>query len=464
MESSSPNIELLDDEIDHRQMNKKFVLVLLAIFVLFLIGIGLYTLGLFGEDKTEAKEAVLDMNVAKPKPTELEEKKFAIENHTKRITTEEAGETYTALTGVELKEKSGSNEDLTDDDFDEISKSKQIEPKRMTTRKTRENRKLQAQISLAEKENNSLMREDKALFLQTRQEASEARAEAKDRELNQRQADLVLSQLEKANANQGIQQNPFGEKQYENKKEQFKGERNIDNNGAKVPPPGVRGLAEGTLIAPVVFQNTTGKYWSKETGFYSLNSVNSKQSYSAKRGILAVVHGDAEGITISSEQEVKIRLLEPLRIFEGKESVTIPTGTLISAFVKIGADRLYLTINSIYFNEQMHEVNISIFDIDGRKGINVPSLLDAKNQNKMLANLAQPLSGGNFFVPSGSIANQVGSSIAMNIGQNAIQGASNYIRKKSKLTKVHIRSNYKIILFNQTNPSKIQQENEEIEQ
>ena len=54
MENTSPNIELLDYEIEHQQHNRKYVLVLLAIFILFLIGIGLYTLGLFGnEEKAE---------------------------------------------------------------------------------------------------------------------------------------------------------------------------------------------------------------------------------------------------------------------------------------------------------------------------------------------------------------------------------------------------------------------------
>ena len=454
MEKTSPNIELIDDEIEHQQQNKKYVLVLLAIFVLFLIGIGLFTLGLFGGDEKAEKENAIEMNVTKPKPSELEEKKFEIENQNHQNNPEESAKAYESLTGNQPKEKLSNNEYLNKADFEEVEQPRQRSHYKAAP-KSIKNQKLQAKIQLTEMENKRLMRDDKALFRQTRQEADEARAEAKDREINQRQADLVLSQLEKANANQNNTNNPFVEKIENEKETPFNSKKKIEIKTDQTPPPGV-----GRLIAPSVGKNTTAQFWSKETNFYNLNSTNSKQSFSAKKGILAVIHGDAEGITISSGQEVKIRLLDPLRIFEGTESLQIPMGTLISAEAKIGTERLFLTINSIYYNEQMHEVNISIYDIDGREGLNVPSLLDAKNQNKMLTNLAQPISGGNFFVPSGSVANQVGSSIAMNLGQNAIQGVSNYIRKKAKTTKVHIRSNYKILLFNQKNANQ-KQENEE---
>lgn len=462
MEKTSPNIELIDDEIEHQQQNKKYVLVLLAIFVLFLIGIGLYTLGLFGSNEKAEKETTIEMNVTRPKPTGLEEKKFEIENQHHQNNPEESAKAYESLTGNQPKEKLSTNEYLNNGDFEEVEQKGRNNKYKSAT-KTIENRKLQAKIQLAEFENKRLMRDDKALFRQTEQEAKEARAEAKDRELNQRQADLVLSQLEKANANQNSTANPFIETESNIEKLPLNRKMKLKNTTDQTPPSGVGGPNTGKT-APAVNQNTTGKYWATQTSFYNLNSTNSKQSYSTKKGILAVIHGDAEGITIFSGQEVKIRLLEPLRIFEGTEAIQIPMGTLISAEAKIGAERLFLSINSIYFNEQMHRLIISIYDIDGREGLNVPSLLDAGNQNKMLTNMAQPISGGNFFVPAGSIANQVGSSIAMNLGQNAIQGVSNYIRKKAKTTKVHIRSNYKILLFNQKNTNQKQENGETIEQ
>jgi conjugative transposon TraM protein len=463
MENTSPNIELIDDEIEHQQQNKKYVLVLLAIFVLFLIGIGLYTLGLFSGDEKLEKETAIEMNVTKPKPSELEEKKFEIGNQHHQNNPEESAKAYESLTGNQPKEKLSTNEYLNKADFEEVEQPRQRSHYKAAP-KSIENQKLQAKIQLTEMENKQLMRDDKPLFRQTREEAKEARAEAKDREINQRQADLVLSQLEKANASQNSTENPFVETESNIEELPSNRKKKLKNNTDLTPPLGRSDVSAGGpmsgKIAPIANQNSTGKFWSKGGEFYSLNSTNSKQSFSTKKGILAVIHGDAEGITISSGQEVKIRLLEPLRIFESKESLQIPTGTLISAEAKIGLERLFLGVNSIYFNDQMHEVNISIYDIDGREGLNVPSLLDAKNQNKMLTNVAQPISGGNFFVPSGSVANQVGSSIAMNLGQNAIQGVSNYIRKKAKTTKVHIRSNYKILLFNQKNANQ-KQENEE---
>jgi conjugative transposon TraM protein len=449
MEKTSPNIDLIDDEIEHQQQNKKYVLVLLAIFVLFLIGIGLYTLGLFSSNEKAEKETSIEMNVTKPKPSELEEKKFEIETLHHQNNPEESTKAYESLTGNQPKEKLSTNEYLNKADFEEVGQTSNKGNYRAAP-KSIENRKLQAKIQLTELENKRLMRDDKALFRQTRQEADEARAEAKEREINHRQADLVLNQLEKANANQNMTNNPFVENIDNNNTKPSNGRKKGKNNGEQTPLLEARGSNSGK-ISPVVNSNTTAQFWSKQTLFFNLNSTNSKQSFSAKKGILAVIHGDAEGITISSGQE-------------GTEAIQIPMGTLISAEAKIGTERLFLSINSIYFNEQMHEVNITIYDIDGREGLNVPSLLDAKNQNKMFTNMAQPITGGNFFVPAGSVANQVGSSIAMNLGQNAIQGVGDYIRKKAKTTKVHIRSNYKILLFNQKNANQKQENEETIDQ
>lgn len=96
----------------------------------------------------------------------------------------------------------------------------------------------------------------------------------------------------------------------------------------------------------------------------------------------------------------------------------------------------------------MRTVNISVFDIDGREGLNVPALLNNQNTNRLINNLSNPIAGGQFFMPTGSVSQQVGSSIAMNLAQNAIQTGSQYLRRKTKIQKVEIRSNYKIILFN----------------
>ena len=251
---------------------------------------------------------------------------------------------------------------------------------------------------------------------------------------------MVLSQLEKANNNPN-----FGKPSIEALPNEMPQTRaRIIRTAATSTPPQEPAKA---MIAPAVGTNTTGQYWNKQTGFYSLNSTVSKQSYSGKRGIMAVVHGNAEGVTIATGQEVKIRLLEPLRIIEGKNSITIPMGTLISTVAKIGNDRLFLNVNSIYLADQMHDINITIYDIDGREGLNVPSLLGSKNNSQYINNMAQPITGGNYFAPSGTVAQQVGSTIAVNLAQNAIQSASRIVRTKTRITKVTIRSNYKIILF-----------------
>ena len=455
------HIEMLDEQIDPQQKNKKFVLVILSLFVLVLIGICLFALGLFDSKKTTNQSTnALDIAVTAAKDKELQEKNINFsQSDTRQIATVQGAEDYKAITGDEPVERTGTNEDLTRADYEDIASSKSTNQNRRISNKDRVNRKLQANIAVTNLQNKRLMRDDNHLFRQTKQEAEEARMEAEQKRNNLRQQELVLSQLEKANNNPNFGQAKMitvtDTNRYQKAKPFYGKNANKNNNSVNPNDP--------SIIAPVVGTNTTGQFWNKQTGFYNLNSTVSKQSYSGKRGIMAVIHGDAEGITIASGQEVKIRLLEPLRIVEGKNSTIIPMGTLISTVAKIGSDRLYLTVNSIYLVDAMYEVNITIYDIDGREGINVPSLLGTKNQGQYLSNLTQPISGAQYFAPSGTVAQQVGSSIAVNLAQNAIQAGSQMIRKKTRTTKVTIRSNYKIILFNnsKTANGKQQQQNDE---
>ncbi|MES2797373.1 MAG: conjugative transposon protein TraM [Bacteroidota bacterium] len=420
--------------------NKKFVPVVIAVFGFFLFGLTFYGFGIFDkkEEKTKKEESII--NVEKSKQKDLEEKKLDFSQNRKiEIKSESAAQNYKAIYGEDPKEKLNGNENLRLSDFEEVKKADWNETP--VTKKDRVNRKAQAQIELANRQNKNLMRNDTYLYRQTKAEEEEARREAVDRQTNERTQNLILEQLEKANANQSkttYQSQISSEELPKNEKETPKTRR------AKTPPSGAGGL----LIAPVIGKNTTAQFWAKETVFYNLNAKVSQQSYSENRGIMAVVHGDAENISVINGQELKIRLLEPLRIIERGENIILPIGTLISTKAKIGSDRLYLNIEGLFWENQLRTVNISVFDIDGREGLNVPALLNNQNANRLVNNLSNPISGGQYFMPTGTVGQQVGSSIAMNLAQNALQTGSQYLRKRSRVQKIEIRINYKIILFN----------------
>jgi conjugative transposon TraM protein len=424
--------------------NKKFVPLLIAVFGIFLFGLTFYGFGLFDKKEQATPKDVTMIKVEKPKEKELAEKKIDFQQHEKfELQSEIANQNYKAVSGEEPKDKLKSNENLSLNDFEDVKSVNWNE--KAITKKGRVNRKAQAQIELANRQNKKLMRDDTYMYNQTKAEEEEARREHIDRLTNERQQNLILDQLEKANNNQKLVEDP---EIITNKIEATNSNKKPKIGRVKTPPSGRSDESAGGLIAPVVAQNTTAQFWNKQTGFYNLTSKISKQSYSENRGILAVVHGDAEGISVTNGQEIKIRLLEPLKIVELNENIILPIGTLMPTVAKIGSDRLFLTIEGIFWENRLQPVSISVYDIDGREGLNVPDLLNNQSSSRLINNLSNPISGGQYFMPSGSVKQQVGSSIAMNLAQNAIQTGSQYLRRKTKIQKVNIRTNYKIILFN----------------
>jgi conjugative transposon TraM protein len=424
--------------------NKKFVPVIIAVFGALLFGLTFYGFGLFdNKEVATPKEATL-IKVEKSKAKELEKKKINFTQHGKiALASESSTENYKAIAGEEPAEKWHSNEYLRNNDFSEISQNDWKD--RPITHKARVNRKAQAQIELANRQNKRLMRDDTYLYRQTKAEEEEARREQADRLANERQQNLILDQLEKANEIQSTASIPENAKP-ETEENNLKKKSKLRTKETQLT--GRSDISSRGLIAPVVSNNTTAQFWNKQTGFYNLNGKVSQQSYSENRGILAVVHGEADGLSISSGQELKIRLLEPLRLIEQGEKIILPIGALIPCVAKIGSDRLFLNIEGIFWENRLRTVNISVYDIDGREGLNVPALLNNQNANRLINNLSNPISGGQYFMPTGSVSQQVGSSIAMNLAQNAIQTGTQYLRKRTKIQKVEIRSNYKIILFN----------------
>lgn len=436
METNSP-INLGENPEIFSGKLKKFVPVIIAIIGLFLFGITFYGFGVFDKKEEMTKEKTSILNVEKPKEKELEKKKIDFSQNGKiGFESESSNENYKAIAGEEPKDKLHSNENLSLNDYEDVKKADLND--KVVSRKGRVNRKTQAQIELANRQNKRLMRDDTYMYRQTKAEEEEARREYADRLANERQQNLILDQLEKANELQSQKANPIL-----SEVEPKKATISPKIRQAKTSPSG-----DGGLITPVIGTNTTAQFWSKQTGFYNLNSKVSRQSFSENRGILAVVHGDADGISVKNGQELKIRLLEPLRILEQGENIILPIGTLIPTIAKIGSDRLFLNIEGIFWENILRLVNISVYDIDGREGLNVPALLNSQTSNRLINNLSNPISGGQFFMPTGTVGQQVGSSIAMNLAQNAIQTGSQYLRKKTKIQKIEIRINYKIILFN----------------
>lgn len=168
-------------------------------------------------------------------------------------------------------------------------------------------------------------------------------------------------------------------------------------------------------------------------GFHTAVGEAPKQT--ARNTIKACVHGDQ---TIISGQSVRLRLLEAMRV--GK--YVLPRNTLITGEGSIKGERLDIEILQVEHNGTIIPVELTVRDNDGQAGIFIPGSMEASAAKEMAANLGQNLG------TSISITNQsAGDQLLSEVGRGAIQGVSQYISKKMREEKVHLKSGYTLMLY-----------------
>lgn len=164
-------------------------------------------------------------------------------------------------------------------------------------------------------------------------------------------------------------------------------------------------------------------------------AVGEAPKQTARNTIKACVHGDQ---TITSGQSVRLRLLEAMRV--GK--YVLPRNTLITGEGSIKGERLDIEILQVEHNGTIIPVELTVHDNDGQAGIFIPGSMEASAAKEMAANLGQDLG------TSISITNQsAGDQLLSEVGRGAIHGVSQYISKKMREEKVHLKSGYTLMLY-----------------
>lgn len=153
-----------------------------------------------------------------------------------------------------------------------------------------------------------------------------------------------------------------------------------------------------------------------------------------KNTIRVCVHGDQ---TILNGQSVRLRLLEPM--WAG--NMQLPRNTLVTGIGRIQGDRLGISIVSLEHGGMIIPVELTVYDSDGQEGIYIPNSAEVSAVKEVGANLGQNLG------TSISITNQsAGDQLLSELGKGAIQGVSQYISKKIREEKVHLKSGYSLML------------------
>ena len=167
---------------------------------------------------------------------------------------------------------------------------------------------------------------------------------------------------------------------------------------------------------------------------YGFNTAVGSSYSMGKNTIQACVHNDQ---TLMDGQTVKLRLLEPLQA----GNVIVPKNSLVSGSAKVQGERLDILVSSLEYAGNIIPVELTVYDSDGQKGLSVPSSLEQEAAKEAMANIGAGLG------TSISFAQSAGQQVAMDITRGLMQGGSQYLAKKFRTVKVHLKANYQVMLY-----------------
>ena len=131
-----------------------------------------------------------------------------------------------------------------------------------------------------------------------------------------------------------------------------------------------------------------------------------------------------------------MRLVQDARIGE----TTLPSGFILSAVAKFQQNRLQLQVVSIEVDGSILPVNLTVYDLDGQQGLNVPYAPEVSAVNGTLANM------GNTAGSSFTINRSAGQQLVADASRGVIQGVSGYFSKKVRAQKVTLKAGHQVYL------------------
>lgn len=175
---------------------------------------------------------------------------------------------------------------------------------------------------------------------------------------------------------------------------------------------------------------------SSDRGFNT--SVGARQS-ATKNTIAAVVAGDQ---TITNGQGVRLRITEPMWI----GNRLIPRNTTVVGAARLQGERLEVEISSVECEGSVYDVELQVYDSDGQEGINIPDSMESDALHEIGANMGSTMGS------SINISTNTGAQIASDVGRGLINGVSQYLTKKMRTVKVHLKAGYRVMLHQPENP------------
>ena len=211
---------------------------------------------------------------------------------------------------------------------------------------------------------------------------------------------------------------------------QYMGNGNAGNFPNMTPQKEEKGKRNVQPVAHVNRNVVSSLGSSSSRGFNT--SVGNKPATS-KNTISAIISGNQ---SVTDGQTVKLRLTEPMWIGHS----LVPRGTILAGISRLQGERLGIEITAIESNGSVFEVELEVYDSDGQKGINIPNSLESDALHEIGANMGSTMGS------SINLTTNAGAQIASDVGRGLINGVSQYLNKKMRTVKVHLKSGYKVMI------------------
>lgn len=207
-----------------------------------------------------------------------------------------------------------------------------------------------------------------------------------------------------------------------------------NGNGGNYPPPASADDEKGKRnVQPVaqVSRNVVSSLSASSSR--SFNTSVGSSGIVNKNTIAAVV---ANNQSVTDGESVKLRTTEPM--WAG--SRLIPRNTVIVGSARVQGERLEIEISSIECDGSIYDVELQVYDSDGQEGINIPNSMESDALHEIGANMGSTMGS------SINISTNTGAQIASDVGRGLINGVSQYLNKKLRTVKVHLKAGYRVML------------------
>ena len=189
----------------------------------------------------------------------------------------------------------------------------------------------------------------------------------------------------------------------------------------------VSALAQPMTDSEFITAQTDGRNFGFQTAVGTSSAVG-------RNTIPACVHSNQ---TVTDGQAVRLRLAEPMQV----AGVRIPRNTVVVGAARVQGERLGIDITSLEYRGTIIPVELTVFDSDGQEGIFIPNSMEVSAAKEVAANMGSSLGS------SINISTDAGAQLASDLGKGLIQGTSQYIAKKMRTVKVHLKAGYRVMLY-----------------